>query len=53
MWKGQKKKALKILFGKPNEKTPFGRYRCEWENDIQMTLKMKWRTYELGESGSG
>jgi hypothetical protein len=28
-----------ILVGKPEEKKPFGRPRCRWEDDIKMGLK--------------
>jgi hypothetical protein len=30
--------AFKILFGKPEGKIPFGRYRRSWEDNIKMDL---------------
>jgi hypothetical protein len=34
--------AFSILVGKPEEKTPLGRARHRWEDNIRMDLKEIW-----------
>jgi hypothetical protein len=36
---GEKRKAYRILGGKPEEKRPLGRPRCRWEDNIKMHLR--------------
>jgi hypothetical protein len=36
---GKKRKAYKILVGKPEEQRLLGRHRCRWEDNIKMDLK--------------
>jgi hypothetical protein len=31
--------SYKILFGKPKGKTPLGKTRCRWEDNIRMNLR--------------
>jgi hypothetical protein len=35
---GEKWNAYRILVGKPERKTPVGRPRCRWEDNIKMDL---------------
>jgi hypothetical protein len=37
---GGGKNAYRILVGKYEEKTPLGRYRNRWENNIRIKLKI-------------
>jgi hypothetical protein len=39
---GGKRKAYKVLVGKPRGKRPFGRLRHRWEDQIRMDLKRDW-----------
>jgi hypothetical protein len=41
---GEKRKAYRLLVGKPEGKRPLGRPRCRWVDNIRM---------DLGEVGSG
>jgi 3-oxoacyl-ACP reductase-like protein len=34
-----KRGVYRVLVGKPEEKRPFGRPRCRWENNIDMDLQ--------------
>jgi hypothetical protein len=36
---GEKRKAHRILVGKPKGKTPLGRPRRKWEDNIEMNLR--------------
>jgi hypothetical protein len=36
---GEKRKACRILVGKPEGKRPLGRRRCRWEDNIKMDLR--------------
>jgi hypothetical protein len=36
---GEKRNACRILVGKPEGKTPLGRPRCRWEDNIKMDLR--------------
>jgi hypothetical protein len=36
---GEKRKAYRILVGKPEGKKPVGRPRCKWANNIKMDLR--------------
>jgi hypothetical protein len=36
---GEKRNAYRILVGKPEGKTPLGRPRRRWEDNIRMNLK--------------
>ena len=38
--------AFKILTGKPAGKSPLGRPRRRWENNIRMDLKKNWCQFE-------
>jgi hypothetical protein len=33
---GESRDVYRILVGKPEEKRPFGRPRCRWEDNIKM-----------------
>jgi hypothetical protein len=35
---GEMRNAYKNLIGKHQEKRPFGRHRCRWENNIKTDL---------------
>jgi hypothetical protein len=49
---GAKRNAHRILVGKPEEKTPLGRPKRRWVDNIKIDLReMKW--YALDRSGSG
>jgi hypothetical protein len=37
---GETRNAYKILVGKPEEKRPFGRPRCRWEDNNKMDLRV-------------
>jgi hypothetical protein len=37
----EKRKAYRILVGKPEEKRPLGRPRRRWEDNIKMDLRVK------------
>jgi hypothetical protein len=36
---GAKRRAYRILVGKPEGKRPLGRPRCRWEDNIKMDLR--------------
>jgi hypothetical protein len=36
---GDEMNAYRILVGKPEGKTPLGRPRCRWEDNIKMDLR--------------
>jgi hypothetical protein len=36
---GKKRNAYRILVGKPEGKTPLGRPRCRWVENVKMDLK--------------
>jgi hypothetical protein len=36
---GEKRNAYRILVGKPEGKSPLGRPRCRWEDNIRMDLR--------------
>jgi hypothetical protein len=36
---GELRNEYIILFEKPEEKRPFGRHRCRWEDNIRMDLR--------------
>jgi hypothetical protein len=36
---GEKRKAFRILVGKPEEKRSLGRPRCRWVDNIKMDLR--------------
>jgi hypothetical protein len=36
---GDKMSAHRILFGKHEGKSPLGRYRCRWEDNIKIDLR--------------
>jgi hypothetical protein len=36
---GEMRNACKILVGKPEGKTPLGRFRCTWKDTIRMDLR--------------
>jgi hypothetical protein len=36
---GEERKLYKVLVGKPEGKSPFGRPRCRWEDGIGMDLR--------------
>jgi hypothetical protein len=36
---GEKSDAYRILFGKPDGKTPLGTPKCRWLDNIKMDLK--------------
>jgi len=36
---GDRRGAYNVLVGKPEEKRPFGRPRCRWEDKINMDLQ--------------
>jgi hypothetical protein len=44
---GEKRKAYKVLVGKPKGKRQLGRPRCRWEDGIRMDLR------EIGLGGCG
>jgi hypothetical protein len=39
---GEKRNAYSILVGKPEGKTPLGRPRREWADNIKIELKREW-----------
>jgi len=39
VYMGERKGAYGVLVGKPEGKTPLGRPRCRWEDEIKMDLK--------------
>jgi hypothetical protein len=47
----EKMNAYKTLVGKPEGKTPFGRPRCRWQDNISTDLRV--RSCGLNTSGSG
>jgi hypothetical protein len=45
---GEKGNACRILVGKPKGKTPLGRLRLRWEDNIKMDLRdIKWGGMDL------
>jgi hypothetical protein len=36
---GESRSVYRVLVGKPEGKTPFGRFRSRWENNIKMDLQ--------------
>jgi hypothetical protein len=36
---GEERGVHRVLVGKPEEKSPLGRPRCRWEDNIKMDLK--------------
>jgi hypothetical protein len=36
---GEGRGLYRVLVGKPEGKRPMGRYRCSWEDNIQMALQ--------------
>ena len=36
---GKRRAAYKVLMGKPGGKSPFGRSRCRWEDNIKIDLQ--------------
>jgi hypothetical protein len=49
---GTKRNAYRILVGKPEEKTPIGRPRCRWVDNIKIYFRDIAR-YRLDLCGSG
>jgi hypothetical protein len=37
--KGEKRNAYRIFVGKPEEKRPLGRLRCNWKDIIKMDIR--------------
>jgi hypothetical protein len=35
----EKRNTCSVFVGKPEGKTPLGRHRCRWENNIKMDLR--------------
>jgi hypothetical protein len=50
---GAKRNSYRILVGKPQGKTPLGRPRRRWVNNIKMDLRDRMGRYGLDLSGSG
>jgi hypothetical protein len=48
---GEKGNAYRILVVKPEGKSPLGRPRRRWVDNIKMDLRVRW--YGLDQSGSG
>jgi hypothetical protein len=49
----RKRKAYRILVGKPEGKRPLGRPRRRWQNNIKADLRDKMGWYRLDSSSSG
>jgi hypothetical protein len=51
----EKRNAYRILVGEPEGRSPLGRPRCRWVDNIKMELRERERMgwYGLARSGSG
>jgi hypothetical protein len=52
---GEERKVYKVLVEKPERKSPLGRLRCRWEDEIRMDLGKTslWGGGGVGSVGSG